>query len=106
MLDVLKEAISIARRKRAEKADRVERCKIAKAFNDRYTYRKQWVPDMPRLGGTHYGAAPKAGYAWMCPDCNAIHHPTKNSVFSGLQYPACCRTGDGNRLNHGIKTGV
>lgn len=43
------------------------------------------------------------GHRWMCPECNKTHAPTEYSPFSGLQYPRCCGTGEGHRLNHGIK---
>lgn len=84
--------------------DTAERADIAAAFNDRYTYREEYVKDMERLVGTSVGTVtPRGGYAWMCPDCNKIHHPTHCSVFSGLQYPRCCTTPEGNRLNSGIR---
>lgn len=90
--------------RRLEKADVLERRAIAKAFNDRYCYRVQYEADAPRLGGTAmYGLLPTGGNRWMCPECNRIHAPTECSVFSGLQYPACCHTGYGNRLSHRIR---
>ena len=106
LLATLAEAWRIVRRRRKEARDKAERAAIAKAFNDRYTYRKEWVEGMDRLPGSAMGGInPRAGFAWMCPECNRIHHPTESSVFSGLQYPRCCSTGAGNRLNHGINTG-
>lgn len=83
----------------------VERIAIAKAFNDRYTYRAQWTPDLPILPGTFYGGPHRSGYAWMCPECNQIHHPTSDSLWTGLQYPACCSHGSGHRLDDRIRVG-
>jgi len=81
-----------------------EKKKIAKAFNDRYTYRFVWKENMPFLGGSYYGIPHRSGYAWMCPTCNHIYHPVSDSVFSGLQYPACCEYPAGDRLYLDIKT--
>ena len=90
--------------KREKKRDSEERRAIAKAFNDRYCYRVLYEPDAPPLGGTAMcGLLPPGGNRWMCPDCNHIHAPVECSVFSGLQYPACCNTGYGNRLSHGVR---
>lgn len=90
--------------RREEARDRQERAAIAKAFNDRYTYRKRLIEGMPTLPGTFYGMPHQGGYAWMCPECNRVHHPLSDSVWSGLQYPACCSRGAGHRLYEGIRT--
>lgn len=103
MLDVIKEALRIVRARRKAKRAATEKRAIAKAFNDRYTYLEEWVEKMPFLPGTSYGGPHRSGYAWMCPDCNQIHHPQSDSVFSGLQYPPCCTHSAGHRLHHGIK---
>lgn len=104
MLDLIIEAYKLVKAKRAAKAETNEKAAIAQAFNNRYTYRKEWVEGMGRLPGTAmYGINPFGGFAWMCPECNKIHHPKESSVFSGLQYPQCCGTAEGNRLSHGIK---
>lgn len=102
--------LGIWRQRRADHrrttCDRAERASIAKAFNDRYCFLTQYVEGLQRLPGTAYGSGitPAGGYAWMCPECNRIHHPTSCSVFSGLQYPHCCSTPEGHRLNQGIRT--
>lgn len=99
-------ATAKARRKAARhrQLDAAERCATAKAFNDRYCYRLLYDPQAPRLPGTAmYGLLPRGGYRWMCPDCNHLHAPTECTVWSGLQYPACCTTGAGNRLSHGVR---
>ncbi len=88
----------------SEAKDIKERFDIARRFNDRYTYRVKFVSGTDTLPGTFYGGPTDAGNAWMCPQCNRIHHPVSCSVFSGLQYPACCSTGEGHRLSHGIRT--
>ena len=85
----LAEAWRIVRKRRAEARDAADRAAIAKAFNDRYTYRQ-------RLAGDNY--------AWMCPECNRTHASIDQSAFDGLHYPACCSSPYGNRLSHGIKT--
>ena len=106
VLATLAEARQITKKRVEEQRDAKERAAIAKAFNDRYTYRKEWVANKDRLPGTAmYGMNPRGGFAWMCPECNKIHHPTESSVFSGLQYPRCCNTGSGHRLDNGIRTG-
>jgi hypothetical protein len=89
---------------RAEQRDIAERRAIAKAWNDRYCYRVLFDEKAERLTGTAMcGLLPRGGNRWMCPDCNRIHAPTECSVWSGLQYPACCTTGAGNRLSHGVR---
>lgn len=104
MIDILKEAARIVRARRAAERDRQERAAIAKAFNDRYAYRHEYVEGIARLPGSAMGINPRGGYAWMCPECNRIHHPTESSVFDGLHYPRCCNTRAGNRLHFGIRT--
>lgn len=85
--------------KRAAAKDANEHREIAQRFNNRYTYNHQWKPGMPFLEGSFYGVPHRQGYAWMCYECNSIHHPETDSVWSGLQYPACCSTGAGHRLD-------
>lgn len=81
-----------------------EKAMIARTFNDLYTYRVPYRKTTDRLPGSFYGMPHSTGYAWMCPSCNTIHHPYEDSVFSGLQYPACCTHGDGHRLDDDIRT--
>jgi hypothetical protein len=89
---------------RSARRDLAERRAIAKAFNDRYCYRHMLYPDDERLPGTSmFGINPRGGYRWMCPECNHIHAPESSSLFSGLQYPACCSTVQGHRLDAGIR---
>ena len=93
-----------AKAARAAAADQAERHAIAKAFNDRYCYRVLYDDKAERLtGSAMYGILPRGGNRWMCPDCNRIHAPTEFSVFSGLQYPACCTAGNGHRLDQGVR---
>ena len=100
----LSEWLGVMRAERAKKRDLAERQAVAKAFNDRYCYRVLYDDKAERLPGTAmYGLLPRGGNRWMCPDCNRIHAPTECSVFSGIQYPACCATGWGNRLSHGVR---
>jgi hypothetical protein len=58
------------------------KARVAQAFNDVYTY-----------GTMHLGS-----YKWMCPECNRVHESEYYSWIGGLQYPACCSTGPGDRL--------
>ena len=89
---------------RSAQRDIAERRAIAKAWNDRYCYRVLFDAKAERLTGTAmYGLLPRGGNRWMCPDCNRVHAPTECSVWSGLQYPACCTTGAGHRLSHGVR---
>jgi hypothetical protein len=92
VFDTLKEAYAIAKQKRKTKKLADAKRAIAKAFNDLYTYRVEYVKGLPRMteGTAMYNLFPKGGFAWMCPECNKIHHPTSCSAMTGLQYPACC----------------
>lgn len=102
---VWNESLEKVKEKLREEGDLQERKTIAQVFNNRYTYRMEYVPNMERLPGSGmYGMTPRGGYAWMCPECNKIYHPVENSVFSGMQYPACCHTPMGNRLYNDIRT--
>ena len=95
---------SASRAQRKARRDATERVDIARAFNDRYCYRVLYDPKAVRMTGTAMcGLLPLGGYRWMCPNCNRIHAPTECSVCSGLQYPACCQFGAGNRLGLGIR---
>ena len=104
LLTTFAEARQIAKKRAEEQQDARERAAIAKAFNDRYTFRREWVEGKERLPGTSmFGINPRGGFAWMCPECNQIHHPEESSVFSGLQYPECCSHPKGHRLDDGIR---
>jgi hypothetical protein len=101
---VIKEALKIVTAERVKKAEQAERKAVARAFNDRYTFRREWIKGMPDLPGEGlFGLKCRSGYAWMCPDCNKIYHPYEINVFTGLQYPACCGTFKGCRYEAGIK---
>lgn len=77
------------RRGRALDARAKER--IADLFNASYTYDTVYphVHLHPDLRNRH---------AWMCPVCNKIHGACGISLFTGLQYPACCIYPEGDRL--------
>jgi hypothetical protein len=95
---IWREAKVIAKEKRKEELDIKQRKDIAKLFNKRYTYLNEYVPNLERLPGNGmYGFTARVGYAWMCPDCNKIHHPTHQDVWTGIQYPKCCYTPEGHR---------
>lgn len=86
------------------KALAVERKEVARVFNDLYTYVNQYDPDRPILtGSAPFGCLPKGGNAWMCPECNKIYHPYECSIWTGIQYPGCCSTGQGHRLYYNIR---
>lgn len=106
IFSIFKEAYKIALEKHKANKLRKQRKSLAKRFNDMYTYRFRYnETDRGRLDGTGmYGYTPEKGYAWMCPDCNKIHEAESCSVFSGLQFPACCSTPNGHRLYHNIRT--
>ena len=87
---VLREARSIAKEKRLAKTDSDERAAIARAFNDRYTYRfKDKAADK---------------HAWMCPECNRTHITDGWDIFTGGRFPPCCKTAEGHRLYENIRT--
>lgn len=82
--------------------DLAERQAIAQAFNARYVAaeRHDCSDDSPVKGDPgDCGIAIPQGNRWMCPTCNAVHAPLSNSVFSGLQYPACCVYATGPRTS-------
>jgi hypothetical protein len=80
-----------------------QKAAIARVFNNRYTYNVRFVEDQEDLPGyNNFGMKTKGGYAWMCPSCNRVHLANAISAFSGLQYPACCKHGEGHRLHEGI----
>ena len=65
--------INIWKEHRQAKADQLERKAIAKAFNDRYTYREHWKRSTEPLPGTGmFGITPSGGYAWMCPEIRGV----------------------------------
>jgi hypothetical protein len=88
---LLKEAYAIVKKREAEQLDIDERRVIANAFNDRYTYRIAYP-----------GIKPKT-HAWMCPDCNSIYGSIGFNIWTGLEYPTCCKTIDNHRCNYGIR---
>lgn len=94
---------AVEERKKRELAD--ERKKIAKHFNNMYTYRHRFDESTDeRLPGTGmFGFTSMAGNAWMCPKCNKVHLASSCSAFSGLQYPECCDHREGHRLDEDIR---
>lgn len=106
ILDVLREAFRITKENRAKKRLADEKRRIAKHFNNLYTYRERWdTSDNSRLDGTGmWGFTPQKGYAWMCPTCNKIHLAESCSAMSGLQYPNCCEYRTGHRLYEDLRT--
>lgn len=93
---MIAEILASTRKLLAERRDAAERAAIAKAFNDRYCYRREYVESHAFLPGN---ATCLSGYRWMCPSCNQIHAPTECSVWVGLHYPPCCATPAGHRLH-------
>jgi hypothetical protein len=89
---VFKEAYKIATKDRLVKKEKDEKFKVAKAFNDRYSFYREYFDDKIQpaedVKNLHYQNY--QNYAWMCPDCNKIHRAVGTSVFFGLIFPACC----------------
>ena len=81
------------KKRRAAAIEAKEKAAIARAFNNRYTYRTAYPPFVEH---SYRGA-------WMCPTCNHIHPVIGHSVFNGLHYPACCEYAAGHRHDMGIK---
>lgn len=87
--------------KKAAKKDAEEKRKIAKLFNDRFTYCNPYVEVGPPM---REGKVPEwredacRRQAWMCHECCKIHHPVEYSCFTGLIYPACCSSIEGDRF--------
>ena len=77
---------------------------IAKAFNNLYTYRFIYDETKPLLKRNFFSDSISGGNAWMCPDCNHVHFPFEYCGIVGIQYPKCCKTPKGPRLEYGIKT--
>ena len=103
---ILRQAYKLVQEERAEQIKAAEKVRIAKHFNNLYTYRERWdTSNDDRLDGTGmWGFTPKKGYAWMCPKCNKIHLASSCSAMSGLQYPDCCDYRTGHRLYNDIRT--
>ena len=86
--------------KRLIEQDRKEKRLIARVFNERYCIadRHDRTDDSYVDGDLgFFGLRPKKGNRWMCPSCNRIHAPIRNSLWTGLQYPACCEFEEGSR---------
>lgn len=98
VLERITMALRERRMARLEKQEKAERAAIAKVFNNRYTYRVRLLESANHLEGC------RKGNAWMCPECNQIYQPYATSIWSGLQYPGCCSTGYGHRLDAKIRT--
>ena len=90
IIAVLREARKITAEKRLAKIDSDERAAIAKAFNDRYTYRFKYKKAVER--------------AWMCPECNRIHDSCGYDLLTGMQFPPCCQTPAGHRCLENIRS--
>ena len=95
IISILREARKITEANRLAKIDSDERAAIAKAFNDRYTYRFQYYPKPIKYTGKH---------AWMCPECSCIHISCGFDAFTGMQFPPCCATLAGHRLHENIRS--
>jgi len=106
MLAAAKKSYQAAVEERKKREHNAERKRIAKHFNNYYTYRHRFdTSSDERLDGTGmWGFTPKKGNAWMCPTCNKIHLASSCSAFSGLQYPHCCEYRSHHRLYNDIRT--
>lgn len=102
-MSLLSDLFKFAMKRIDEQREATEKAHIARGFNYRYTYRTPLISDAPYLVEAGYGGHHSSGYAWMCPECNRVHHPIGDNMFTGLRYPACCGTREGDRLNCGIR---
>ncbi len=92
ILAVWAEACRIVKEKANQDAAVQARYAAALAFNSIWTY------DAPT----------PAAARWMCPVCNKVHLCTGElTVFTGLQFPACCNFIEGHRQfkSHATKQG-
>lgn len=96
-IKILKQAYALTKINEKEQKLKDLKANIAKNFNDHYTYVYEWKD----LGKFENNLISK-GHAWMCPECNTIHHPISFDSFSGLHYPKCCSTYEGHRLDFNI----
>lgn len=100
----LREILREIRRDLADRRSARECARIARLFNDRFTYRHRYVKNLPPLPGEAlFGMLPPGGNAWMCPTCNRIHLAESCSAIGGLQFPGCCKTPQGHRLYSGAR---
>jgi hypothetical protein len=105
LMTAISKTVATYKQHRAYERERDEKAAIAKAFNDRYCYRvRHDAADKTVIGTGIFGGNFVGGFRWMCPECNKIHAPKKLSMFTGLQYPACCSTHEGDRLGANIRT--
>lgn len=86
---MLKCIVECYKEKRSKHKIEKIKMKVAKEFNDLYTYR------MKR----------NKSYQWMCPTCNTIHDSIAYTRMTGHQFPSCCMQPIGHRLFLNIKTG-
>lgn len=89
LIDILKEAIVIAKEKRKQYNISKEWFNIALAYNRIHTYSSS----MPEA-------------KWMCPMCHTIHESYEHSLFTGLQFPKCCVYQAGPRLDKEYATDI
>lgn len=105
LLEVVKQAAHKVREDRKANEARRDKRDLARHFNRLYTYGGKYFKPTGRLPGTAmFGVLPEDVGAWMCPECNTIHRPVSCSVFSGLQFPACCSFREGHRLGDEFAT--
>ena len=99
VIDVIREAAAKVRADIIASKLKRDKFQAALAFNRLYTYNLPYFTEpVERLPGTAmFGILPKAVAAWMCPDCNNVHKPVSCSVWSGIQFPACCGHAEGHR---------
>jgi hypothetical protein len=105
LFDLIVRVASEVRADRAAKAAKKVKWRLAKQFNEIYTYKGSYFKPTKRLPGTAmFGIQPEDVAAWMCPECNEIHRPVSCSAFSGLQFPKCCSFHEGHRLGDQFAT--
>lgn len=83
IIGTLREASKLYAEKEAAKRLAQAKRDAAWAFNKVWTYHAPLLIDAK----------------WMCPKCNSVHKATGEvTIWTGLQFPACCIYPSGHRL--------
>lgn len=105
MINFIVAALSLAKSRSHDQRDKAERAAIAKAFNDRYTFRLPFRPTGERRRFTPGDGLDDwfPDQAWMCPSCNVVHMTLGRSWLTGMHFPKCCDHFEGHRHNDNIR---
>lgn len=83
ILEFFSTAWELAKARNAERVRKKRFFAVAAVFNKEHSYTAE-PDDVMRQH-------------WMCPTCNRIHKTTDSSMWTGLQFPACCEFRAGHR---------